>query len=397
VKRVAIVMSSALLLCATASSHAVQVCEMNGQWVNPANGNTTAGKTGLMRCRDGDGGPVVREQEIQNGVFMGIVRYYKVGVLEREYSVNEKGNRDGRSREFAAKAGATNPLLREETSRNGTTVGIARTWYESGQLKRVSFNTDAGQTEAVAEFSADGKLSELRCAGRAQLAPHADDAAWCGHGNSAPVSVNLYGSGGQIRSTLTHERGALRKSETLWNNGKPQRQIENNAQGGSERAFSEAGVIRKEVQWLNVANDGRTNRITVLEREHHENGTLVFERRLKPAERAAQVESEQRWYLNGQPREKREFTRAEGKITQRETQYHDNGKPSFEGVYLLEGRFGRQALGIHKSYDAEGRLRSERHYDARGRVTRERELDEAGAVKRDDEVFEDGSRKAYSR
>ena len=81
---------SVALLCVSASSHAVEVCELNGQWVNPNNGSTTAGKSGLMKCRDGENGPVVREQELQNGVFMGVVRYFKDGALEREYSVNEK-------------------------------------------------------------------------------------------------------------------------------------------------------------------------------------------------------------------------------------------------------------------------------------------------------------------
>ena len=87
-----------LSLCTVTPSYAVQVCEIGGQSVNPSNGSTTQGKTGLMRCREADGGPVVREQELKNGVFMGIVRYFKEGVLEREYSVNEKGNREGVAR-----------------------------------------------------------------------------------------------------------------------------------------------------------------------------------------------------------------------------------------------------------------------------------------------------------
>ena len=134
----------------SAGSHAQQACDINGEWVNPNNGSTTAGKTGIMRCRERNGhesGPVVREQELQNGRFMGIVRYYKDGVLEREYSVNENGNREGLSRDYAATPGK-NPLLREETLRNGTTVGLTRTWYESGQLRRVSFYGDKGQNEA---------------------------------------------------------------------------------------------------------------------------------------------------------------------------------------------------------------------------------------------------------
>ena len=200
----------------SAGSHAQQACDINGEWVNPNNGSTTAGKTGIMRCRERNGhesGLVVREQELQNGRFMGIVRYYKDGVLEREYSVNENGNREGLSRDYAATPGK-NPLLREETLRNGTTVGLTRTWYESGQLRRVSFYGDKGQNEAVAEFTPGGKLSELRCAARAQLAPHADDAAWCGfggNGGGAPGKVTLYSSVG----TSTASR-ARKSKPSLW-------------------------------------------------------------------------------------------------------------------------------------------------------------------------------------
>ena len=367
----------------SASSYAQRACNINGQSVNPDNGHTTAGKTGLMKCRSGEGGPLVREQEIQNGVFMGVVRFYKEGVLEREYSVNEKGNRDGRLREFAATAGGNNQLLREETLRNSTTVGIARNWYASGQLKQVTFHNDEGRGEASAEFTADGKLTDLRCASRAQLAPHANDAQWCGHsGGSAPVT--LFAADGKTRGTVTHERGQLRKSELLWSSGKPRQQIEASAKGGTDRQFSEAGVKRRETEWIVQSSGDASRRITVVDREFHDSGAPVRERRWTPAERGADLQVEQRWYLNGQPRDKQEFIAVEGRPGQRDTRYHDNGQLSFEGVYVHEGR-GQQAVGIHKTYDA------------KGRVARERVLDEAGAVTRDDELFEDGSRKAYSR
>ena len=391
----AAILTAAWLLF-SASSYAQRACEVNGQSVNPDNGSTTAGKTGLMKCRNGEGGPLVREQEIQNGVFMGVVRHYQDGVLEREHSVNEKGNRDGRSREFAATTGSNNPVLREETLRNSTTVGIARTWYASGQLKRVTFHNDEGRGEAFAEFAADGKLTELRCAARAQLAPHANDAQWCGHsGGSAPVT--LFAADGKTRGTVTHERGELRKSELLWPNGKARQQIEATAKGGTDRQFSQEGVKRRETEWITQSSGEGSRRITVVDREFHDSGAPVRERRWTPAERGAELQLEQRWSLNGQPRDKQEFITVEGRAGQRDLRYHDNGQLSFEGVYVREGRSGQQAVGVHKSYDTNGRLRSERHYDAKGRVARERVLDEAGAVTRDDELFEDGSRKAYSR
>ncbi|MFT3956509.1 MAG: hypothetical protein QM722_19635 [Piscinibacter sp.] len=131
---------SIVLLAWPLAAHAIQTCELNGVHVNPANGHTTAGKTGLMRCKDADSGVLQREQELRDGKFMGLVRFYRNGVLEQEHSVNERGNRDGVARTYAATAGAKNPLLREETMRNGTTVGLARSWHAGGALRRASLS-----------------------------------------------------------------------------------------------------------------------------------------------------------------------------------------------------------------------------------------------------------------
>ena len=76
------------VLVAPGLTYAVQSCEIDGQSVSPNNGNTTAGKTGLMRCREAEGGPVVREEELRNGKFIGVVRRFRDGVLEREHSTN---------------------------------------------------------------------------------------------------------------------------------------------------------------------------------------------------------------------------------------------------------------------------------------------------------------------
>jgi antitoxin component YwqK of YwqJK toxin-antitoxin module len=389
---------AALLLLATLplATQAVQVCDIDGQHVNPSHGGTTAGKTGLMRCREGEGGPVVREQELRNGVFMGIVRYYKGGVLQREHSVNERGNRDGLAREFAGTAGPTNQILREETVRNSTTVGLARSWFANGQLRRASFHGEDGREQAVAEFTPQGQLAELRCATAPQLAPAADDAAWCGHtGNAATVPT--YAANGTLRGRVTHERGELRRRETFWDSGTPREQEEIGRDGGVERSFSAEGVKRREVQWVSPTGAGRARRVTVLDQEFHESGTLVRERRWLPDERGASLQSEKRWYLNGQPREAIEMSAAQGQPLRRETQFHDNGKPASEGTWRLLGRYDRQAIGVHRHFDDQGRPRLERHHDDKGRVVRERELDDTGRISRDDELFEDGSRKSTAR
>jgi antitoxin component YwqK of YwqJK toxin-antitoxin module len=369
--------------------HAIQVCELDGQFINPANGHTTAGKTGLMRCREGADGPVVREQELKNGVFMGIVRYYQGGVVKSEHSVNERGNRDGRAREFTGKQ-----LTSEQTYRNGSTVGLSRRWHENGQPQRLTFYGDDGREQAVAEFTRQGKLANLRCAAQPQLAPDADDATWCGH-RGGTSKVTLYAENGSTRGTLAFERGELRQNEALWSNGKPREQVDSDARGGTERSFTDSGAKRSERQWVNVTTDGRTRRITTLDREYHESGTLLRERQWAAGERDSELRLEQRWYLNGQLKEKQEYAAVDGRPARRETHFHDNGRVSSEGLWLVSGRHNSQASGVHKSYDSDGRLRLERHHDTKGRVTRERELDEAGQVKRDDELFEDGSRKAF--
>ena len=45
---------------------------MNGKAINISNGAETAGQSGLVRCRDENTGHVQREQQLQNGKFMGV-------------------------------------------------------------------------------------------------------------------------------------------------------------------------------------------------------------------------------------------------------------------------------------------------------------------------------------
>ena len=99
------------------------------------------------------------------------------------------------------------------------------------------------------------------------------------------------------------------------------------------------------------------------------------ERQWQPTERGAELQLEQRWYLNGQLKEKQAHLNENGQPARHETHFHDNGRVASEGLWVSSGRYNQQASGVHKAYDSDGRLRMERHHDARGRVTR-RELDQ---------------------
>lgn len=107
-----ILLASALALPAAAL--AVQDCEINGQHVNPANGGTTEGKTGIMKCRDRDSGKLVREEEYRNGRSVG---YRKFIELTRDTIIanyNERGNRAGESSKTRWQRDGTNALIGAE-------------------------------------------------------------------------------------------------------------------------------------------------------------------------------------------------------------------------------------------------------------------------------------------
>jgi len=240
-------------LCQPPLALAVQVCELDGQPVNPSNGATTAGKTGLMRCREGEGGPVVREQELQQGKFMGLVRYYKDGALEREFRVNERGNRDGMLREWARPdAGGKSVLVREETMRDGRNFGVSRSWYPTGQLRRVATYGDGEHEQASAEFTPQGQLADLRCGTQPALGNDFDDRAACGFAGG-PSNVTLYSGKGVAKARVSYERGERKKSETLWENGTVRELSEIGADGGVDRLFAADGTKRREQQWTTVA------------------------------------------------------------------------------------------------------------------------------------------------
>ena len=375
---------SLILLLFAPAAFAVQDCELNGESVNPANGNTTKGKTGMMRCHDRDTGKLARERELRAGKFVGLERFYnRDGKAEREHQVNEKGNRDGLAREFFPDG----RVAHEETYRNGAGIGVARHWYENGTLKRVVSRGDDGGELVSAEFNDRGQLRELHCADRPVRVKEIDDKAWCGHGVAKPVVRELYSDDGVVVGRVAHQAGKMTLSEWFWDNGKLREQREMGVHTSFERRYSREGVKRYEASWTKTEH----GRVKEWEREFHDSGTLVLERRWQGGELA----SEKTWYLNSQPKTDYQYSMRDGRLLCEATVYRDNGKRADTGTYLVRYGSFDKPVGSVRSYDKEGRLKMEREFDVEGHPTREREFDEGGGIKRDDAVFEDGSRKAY--
>jgi antitoxin component YwqK of YwqJK toxin-antitoxin module len=370
-------------LLPAASAFAVEECELNQQPVSPSNGATTEGKTGIMRCKDKESGALLREQELRNGRFMGVVRNYRDGKLIRDYTVNEKGNRDGVFREYSPEG----QLLREENAQNGTTIGITRDFDKNGKLRRATYYGTGGPEQAYAEFTGSGQLRRLRCADKPVLGPAVDDAVLCGfkHG---PSKLDYFNEKGELTAHVIFDEGKRLRFEEIGSNGKPEHLEEIAKDLRTERWFDQEGIRRKEV----LSRLG--GRIPVREREQEfsERGTLTSDKQWS----AGLLSTEKTYYLNGQLRAEIHYSGDGNKILVQSKDYYDNGILAEEGSHQKIG-YQQVPQGVHKSYNQQGKLVAETSYDERGRLKHEKAWDADGKLLRDDEVFEDGSRKSFAR
>lgn len=379
---------AALLGAAAAQAQAPQDCELNGRSVNPANGATTAGKTGLLRCKDRATGELQREEQVQNGVPMGLVRIYEKGKLVKEHSVNAKGNIQGRARELSP-AGR---LLREAAYDDGQERGLVRSFYPDGKLRRAIFYPDTGNgsERASVEFTERGQLSALRCADAPALAPVVDDARLCGFTGTGPSQVELFDAGGNLRSRLAYVSGKRVRSQSFYDNGKTAVLDETVGNQRTEQNYSSEGVKRRETAYLLVERAS----VRVREQAFSEKGTLVRDQRWNSAGEPIVDDS---YYLNGQPSTKSAYSGSGDTRTVEVTEFYDSGERAAQGRYQLASRGRQTPVGTHRRFSEKGTLLAESTFDAKGRVTRERVWDENGELQRDDEVFEDGSRKAFTQ
>lgn len=367
--------------CAPAA--AVQDCEVNGESVNPANGHTTKGRTGLMRCRDRDTGVIAREQELRDGQFVGLVRHYQAGRLSREHSVNERGNRHGLAREFDAEG----RLLREARYDNGSVDGLLRSFHPNGQLRRVSYHTTPGGERAAAEFNDRGQLADLRCADRPMLAPAVDDAKLCGF--DAPSEIAFHRPNGEVGGRARVESGRRTRWEMLHANGQPSATERIDGDRRIEQRIDARGIKR----WEAESRESSGAWLREREAEHAETGTLVRERRWSGRNLVSQTE----FFLNGQPRRRLEYRDdAVGRLATITT-YFDTGARSGVGDHRVNRGVETHPIGRHQRFHESGATAAETDFDDHGRPTRERVFDDKGRLIRDDEVFADGSRKAFAR
>ena len=372
---------------------AVQDCELDGKSINTNNGNETAGKSGMVRCKDRDTGLTEREYELRNGDSVGLSRYFRNGKLVKEFTITANGPHEGLEREW----GPNGQLILEFTNVKGNARGLRRSWYEDGNPKTVEWLADNERDGASAQYTQGKQLYSLRCGPKPLLAPHVDDATLCGFGGKANTFAT-YGSSGKQRTTQTVLAGVVQKSTVFMDNGKPQEEMERQGNLRTERYYGDDGSKRREKVWNEAEKPAQLQR----ESDYHASGSLVRERTYGIYEangrKRNRLLNESRYFLNGQPQSKESYTLV-GETEQVERKlFNDKGILVSEGLYAMDGRYGQErGVGVHKSYYANGTLAQEETFDDKGTVKRLRSWDEGGNLSADDELFEDGSRKAFSR
>jgi len=360
-------------LMISAPAWAVQRCELNGESVNPNNGHTTAGKSGVMRCVDEDGQVRRREQTLREGRFVGPVVMVLADGERREYSVNERGNRHGLARTFDGKG----TLRKEENLDNGSNVGVQKNFAETGYLQELHFSTDRRTVLTIA-YLADGSLSELRCA-PTSVVPQ--DREVCGHAGRAS-EVTLYREPGKPSGTVSYLQGQMQRLSVLDREGRLVRNEELKDGRRIKRVFYASGKPRSETDFIERDPNAAGGREGTA-REWAESGQLTqettwaqgYEQRI------------QQWYLNGQPK-MRQQVRREGREQERTIEsFWDNGKPA-----AVNAERNGRLWGWQKYFNEDGVLVREDEHGERGLLQRRKRYNEQGGLEREERFLEDGSR-----
>ncbi len=359
------------LCCATA--WAIPRCELNGESVSPYNGNTTAGKSGLMRCVNDEGQVRRLDQTLRDGRIHGPVVMELADGERREYSVNERGNRDGLARTFDGKG----TLRKEENLEDGSAVGVQKHFAEAGHLQELHFATGRRTVLTIA-WLADGRLTELRCAG-VTLVPQ--DREVCGHAGRAS-NVTLYREAGQPAGTVSYLKGQLQHLTVLDREGRLVRTEELKEGRRIKRVFYPSGKPRSEADFIERDPNTREGREGV-SREWAESGQLTQETTWADGYEQRILQ----WYLNGKQKARQQIRR-DGRNQERTTEsFWDNGLTAAVNVE----RNGR-LQGWQKYFTEAGVLAREDEHGERGVLLRRKHYGVQGVFEREERFLEDGSR-----
>jgi antitoxin component YwqK of YwqJK toxin-antitoxin module len=326
-----------LPLCAQAHR-----CVINGEEVNPDNGSTTAGKTGILTCWHDDGKKMY-EQELRNGEHLGLDRRYGFDGSISERQVNANGNSEGPAKEFYPDG----KLKSEGSYSNGSAVGLHKSYDKKGQLAGLHFYPKAGARAAVGiEYDEGGHVHTLSCA-KQSLIP--EDRALCGfEGRSMEVSLYQHG---RVVEKQTLRDGSVLRVEGYDDKGRIEESAEVTPKGRIARRYYDSGKPSEE---------------SIVEGDYE-------------IQKSA-------WYMNGALRSKLVTEPKERDARSVEERYADSGMLS-----RREERRGERLVHTEQ-FDEKGTRTEEFLYDD-GRARLHRKFGPDGSVLLEEELYPDGSRK----
>ena len=347
---------------------AVLDCELNGESVNPANGSTTRGKTGIMKCVERESKKFAREEEYRNGRAVGYRKTVDFSGVTHVGNYNEQGNRDGEQKQFNAEG----VLIAHENYDNGSTAGVQTYYHPNQQVKRRSFSQARKGSLASIEYNERGQLMQLRCADKPLLG---EDRALCGFDGKAS-EVTFYTAKGEVAGQGRFENGRRVSLTALAAGGNVARTEEVKGERLVLRQNHPEGGLRLETVVVGKVRES--------EREIAKSGQPIRETRWADGWKS----EETLWYLNGQPKSKTRWEREGRQVLVKAEEFWDNGKVRARTV--RDERAG--PVGLQQTYAESGALESESTYE-NGKLTRRKRYKD-GQLVSDDEFFEDGSRKS---
>lgn len=329
-----------LLVCAPTWARR---CEINGEAVNPDNGSTTAGKTGILKCYRDDG-TLWHEQELRNGEHLGLDRMVRDDGSVSERQVNANGNTEGLAREFYPGG----KLKQEGQYRNGDAVGLAKSYHPDGRLAALRFYPKPGAQATVAiEYNRDGSLHELRCGAQSLID---EDRVLCGFGKTA--THELRDANGSLREKRSYRDGQAISGESF------------DRQGHRSEAFE---------------RDGKRS----VERRYFDTGEMASESTVVDGYEIAASE----WYMNGKLKTRTSREAALDRPKASIEHYRDTGV-----LQTREDLVGNRRA--HEERFDEAGLRSEEFvFDDEGRPTTHRKFSPDGQLVLEEAFYPDGSRK----
>jgi len=354
-------------MLASPVSAAVLDCDMNGQSVNPSDGSTTRGKTGIMKCVDRETRKFVREEEFRDGAPIGHRKSVDFNGNTSVGNYNAQRNRDGEYKEFDAGGN----LVAEERYANGTLAGLQTYYHKNRQVRRRSFS-EGGKSLASIEYNDRGQIMQLRCADKPLLG---EDRVPCGF-EGRVAEVTFHNARGEVAGQGRYENGKRLSLTALAAAGTVALTEELQGERRTVREHHPEGPLRLETVIVGKAK--------VSEREHAKSGQPVRERRWQDG----RLSEETQWYLNGQTRSKTRWEREGQQVLVKAEEFWDNGK--IRARTVRDERRG--PVGLQQNYTESGVLASEVTYD-KGTVTHRRNYKD-GRLVLEEEYFEDGSRKS---